>query len=136
MATNWSDVTYLKTIPVSDFIRKRCGSPGSVTATRTILCDEGCRLGKNHISYFRDCSVSTNLKKKSALNNTHCYIELDAPICNFPFRKQWYIAMGSGSCIRSGERDITVPPAHPKWEVRKVQRQGGVVHAQFLYLWL
>ena len=26
----------------------------------------------------------------------------------FPFCKQWYIAIGSGSCIRSGERDITV----------------------------
>ena len=61
------------------------------------------------------------------------YIELDAPICNFPFRKQWCIAMGSGSCIRSGERDITVSLAHPKWEVRKVQRQGGLGHAQFLY---
>ena len=63
MATNWSDVTYLKTIPVSNFIRKWCGSPGSVTVTRTILCDEGCRLGNNHISYFRDCSVSINLEK-------------------------------------------------------------------------
>ena len=29
----------------------------------------------------------------SALN-IHCYIELGAPICNFPFRKQWCIARG------------------------------------------
>ena len=34
---------------------------------------------------------------------------LDAsPHRDFPFRKQWYIAMGSGSCISSGERDLTV----------------------------
>ena len=32
---------------------------------------------------------------------------------NFPLRKQWYIAMGSGSCMRSEERDITVPPSLP-----------------------
>ena len=31
---------------------------------------------------------------------------------------------------------VTVPPAHPKWEVRKVQRQGGLGHVRFLYLLL
>ena len=50
---------------------------------------------------------------KSDCFPVHCYIELGAPTCNFPFRKQWYIAMGSGSCMRSEERDITVPPSLP-----------------------
>ena len=59
------------------------------------------------------CFIYSQVRLFACALNIHCYIELRAPICNFPFRKQWYIAIGSGSCMRSEERDITVPPSLP-----------------------
>ena len=47
-----NQLEWWKIIPGSDFVRKWCGIPGSVTVTRTLLCDEGCRLDNNHFFLY------------------------------------------------------------------------------------